>query len=40
VIAVESVFFEEDRALGAREELLAANGLDGTAIAKIAAGLI
>jgi 1-deoxy-D-xylulose-5-phosphate synthase len=36
--AVESVFFEEDRALGAREELLAANGLDGTAIAKAAAG--
>jgi len=36
--AVESVFFEEDRALGAREELLAANGLDGKSIAKVAAG--
>jgi len=36
--AVESVFFEEDRALGAREELLAANGLDGKSIAKTAAG--
>jgi len=35
--AAESVFFEEDRALGAREELLAANGLDGNSIAKAAA---
>jgi 1-deoxy-D-xylulose-5-phosphate synthase len=34
VIAVESVFFEEDRALGTREELLAENGLDGKGIAR------
>jgi len=34
VIAVESAFFEEDRALGTREELLAENGLDGKGIAK------
>jgi 1-deoxy-D-xylulose-5-phosphate synthase len=33
VIAVESVLFEEDRALGAREELLCDNGLDGKSIA-------
>jgi len=39
-LAVESVFFEEDRALGAREELLAENGLDGKSIAKAVAGLI
>ena len=37
IIAAESVFFEEDRALGAREELLAANGLDGKSIAKAVA---
>ncbi len=34
IIAVESVLFEEDRALGEREELLAENGLDGKSIAK------
>jgi len=34
VIAVESVFFEEDRALGTREELLEENGLDGKGIAE------
>jgi len=34
VIAVESAFYEEDRALGTREELLAENGLDGKGIAK------
>jgi len=33
VIAVDSAFFEEDRALGTREELLAENGLDGKGIA-------
>jgi 1-deoxy-D-xylulose-5-phosphate synthase len=33
VTAVESAFFEEDMALGTREELLAANGLDGKSIA-------
>jgi len=40
VIAVESVLFEEDRALGAREELLAANGMDGNSIAKAVMGLM
>jgi len=34
VIAVESVFLEEDKALGTREELLAINGMDGESIAK------
>jgi deoxyxylulose-5-phosphate synthase len=34
VLAVESAFLDEDRALGTREELLAANGLDGIHIAE------
>ncbi|MDR0322768.1 MAG: 1-deoxy-D-xylulose-5-phosphate synthase [Treponema sp.] len=34
VLAVESTFLEEDRALGTREELLSLNGLDGKSIAK------
>jgi 1-deoxy-D-xylulose-5-phosphate synthase len=34
LIAVESVFFEDDRALGTRDELLAENGLDGKGIAE------
>ena len=34
VIAVENAFFEEDMALGSREELLAINGLDGKGIAE------
>ena len=33
VLAVESSFFEEDKALGTREELLAISGLDGKGIA-------
>jgi len=33
VIAVESVFFEDDKALGTRDELLAINGMDGSGIA-------
>jgi 1-deoxy-D-xylulose-5-phosphate synthase len=40
VIAVGSVFFEEDKALGTREELLADNGLDGKSIAKSVLELI
>ena len=34
IIAVESNFFEEDRALGTREELLAVNALNGKGIAE------
>ena len=34
VLAVESAFLEEDRALGTREELLAENNLDGKGIAQ------
>jgi len=34
VLAAESSFLEEDKALGTREELLAINGLDGKGIAK------
>ncbi|MCL2184439.1 MAG: 1-deoxy-D-xylulose-5-phosphate synthase [Treponema sp.] len=34
VIAAESSFLEEDKALGTRDELLAINGLDGSSIAK------
>jgi len=40
IIAAESVLFEEDRALGTREELLAENGLDGNSIAKSVMGLM
>jgi 1-deoxy-D-xylulose-5-phosphate synthase len=34
ILAVESAFLEEDRALGSREQLLAANGMDGKGIAE------
>jgi 1-deoxy-D-xylulose-5-phosphate synthase len=34
ILAVESGFLEEDRALGSREQLLAINGLDGKGIAE------
>jgi hypothetical protein len=34
ILAAQSSFFEEERALGTREQLLAETGLDGTGIAK------
>ena len=37
VLAVESRFLEDDKALGTREELLAVNGLDGKGIAEAVA---
>jgi 1-deoxy-D-xylulose-5-phosphate synthase len=38
-LCAKSGFFEDERALGTREELLAANGLDGKGIAEQVSGI-